>query len=711
MDLFNLFARISLDSSEYESGVKNAKDSNEGLKKSTSTLGTDFTALQNKIKVLSAQHESASKKVADLKEQFNKSAAETGVTSKKTQELADDLDAAEKEANDLKSKLDSLTSTTEDTGNKFSGLGGKIMSGLSTAGKVAAAGIGAIAGAATVAGGALLALEASTEEYRIAQGKLNTAFEAAGYSAETAKGVYNDFYQILGDTDTATEASQLLAKLAMSAEDMSTWTNIAAGVSGTFGDSLPIEGLIEASNETAKVGTVTGVLADALNWAGISEDEFNKKLASCSDESERNQLIMDTLSGTYDEASEAFYRNNESLVASRKAQAQMDESLAKLGNSVSTVKTRLISEFLPGLSEVAEGFAGMLSGVEGSDEQFSTAVSGLIDTGVAKLPEFLGFGVQILTSILNGVVQSIPSLVSAIPQIVQSVVVAFQQMWPSIVSVGSELLTMATDGILQYVPEMVRRLPDVIMAFLDFVTANFPIILEKGTEFLGELALGIIEAIPDMVAKLPQIINKFTEFLNQNFPTIVRKGGELLGKLAVGIVASIPQLVAQVPSIISALINAIGSAFYQFVNIGGYLVEGIWSGISSMGSWLWNKVSGFFGGIVNGVKNFLGIRSPSRVFAGIGGYMAEGVGVGWDDEYSNVKKNIESGLDFSSSKIGITTDVTGSKSYKSTPYGGVSYGTVNFTINARDGQSAKDIAKEVAVLLEIERERVANAFA
>lgn len=168
---------------------------------------------------------------------------------------------------------------------------------------MAAAGIGAITTAAGAAVGGLLALESSTEEYRVAMGKLNTAFEAAGYGAETAQQAYNAFYGILGDTDTATEASQLLAKLADSAEDVSTWTDIAAGVAGTFGDSLPIEGLIEASNETAKVGQVTGVLADALNWAGISEDDFNEKLAECSSESDRNQLIMETLAGTYDEAS------------------------------------------------------------------------------------------------------------------------------------------------------------------------------------------------------------------------------------------------------------------------------------------------------------------------------------------------------------------------------------------------------------------------
>ena len=161
----------------------------------------------------------------------------------------------------------------------------------------------ASAGAVTAA---FLAMDNATEEYRIAQGKLNTAYEAAGYSAETAATAYNEFYQILGDTDTATEASQLLSKLVQNEQDVTKWTRVAAGVSGTFGDSLPIEGLIEATNETAKVGKVTGVLADALNWVGISEDKMNERLERTSSEAERNRILLETLTGSYDDAADAF---------------------------------------------------------------------------------------------------------------------------------------------------------------------------------------------------------------------------------------------------------------------------------------------------------------------------------------------------------------------------------------------------------------------
>lgn len=201
------------------------------------------------------------------------------------------------------------------------------------------------AASASAVTAAFLAMDSATEEYRIAQGKLNTAYEAAGYSAETAATAYNKFYQILGDTDTATEASQLLSKLIQNEQDVTKWTRVAAGVSGTFGDSLPIEGLIEATNETAKVGQVTGVLADALNWVGISEDKMNERLERTSSEAERNQILLETLTGSYSDAADAFYRNNEQLVQSRKNQAALSAMTAKLGNASAIAKNSLMRLF------------------------------------------------------------------------------------------------------------------------------------------------------------------------------------------------------------------------------------------------------------------------------------------------------------------------------------------------------------------------------
>lgn len=202
---------------------------------------------------------------------------------------------------------------------------------------------GVKAAGAAVAGmtAAFIALDGATEEYRVAQGKLNAGFQAAGFSTDVARKSYRNFYAILGDTDTATEASQLLANMAKNAEDVTKWTRIAAGVHGTFGDSLPIEGLVESANETARTGKVTGVFADALNWVGIMEDDFNAKLEKTTDVSKRNQLIMDTLSKTYDKAADSFYANNQQVINARRNHATLDEMLAKVGDTSSKLKNQL----------------------------------------------------------------------------------------------------------------------------------------------------------------------------------------------------------------------------------------------------------------------------------------------------------------------------------------------------------------------------------
>ena len=566
------------------------------------------------------------------------------------------MEAAELNLFDLFAKI-SLDTSEYDSGVKDvtksgSSLASKLKSGFATAGKVAAAGIGAVTAAAGAAVGGLLALEQSTEEYRIAMGRLNTAFESAGYGADAANQAYSEFYGILGDTDRATEASQLLAKLADNEEDLAEWTNIAAGVNGTFGDSLPIESLIEAANETARTGTVVGTLADALNWAGtVGEDEFNAMLASCSSESERNQLIMETLAGTYDEAANAFYRNNEALVASREAQVQMDEVLSTLGQTVASVKNQLTAEFIPAIAQVATAFNDMLSGAEGADEAFATAVQGLVQKAVEQLPAFLNMGVQILSSLASGIVQSIPTLVSAVPQIITEIGAALAELLPQVLDMGVQLLDQLTSGIESGLPDMVSRIPQIVTEFLDYLTGELPVILDKGVEILNNLVNGIIETIPEMVTALPQIITAFTKFVADNLPKIIAAGIDILLNLISGILSAIPDLVSSLPQIMDAISEGIRNLMGGIVDVGKEIVRGIWDGITSMASWITEKVTGFFSGIVDGVKGFLGIASPSKTFAEIGGYMAEGLGKGWDSEYDRIKRDIESGMDFGTASV------------------------------------------------------------
>ena len=594
-------------------------------------------------------------------------------------------------------------------------LASKLKSGLASAGKVAAAGIGTITAAAGAAVGGLLALESSTEEYRVAQGKLNTAFEAAGYGAETAQQAYNAFYGILGDTDTATEASQLLAKLADSAEDVSTWTDIAAGVAGTFGDALPIEGLIESANETARVGQVTGTLADALNWASISEDEFNAKLEACGSESERNQLIMDTLAGTYDEASEAFYRNNEALVEARNNQAQLDATLAALGQTVSNVKNQLLSEFLPAISNVATAFNDMVNGADKADTAFSKALGGLVSKAVNKLPEFLGFGTQILGAIASGLIQSAPVLVNGAIQAFQSLWTYISSNTSTFMTYGGQILSSVVSGITSALPQMATAAISLMSTFGTYLQENLPLLLQAGLEAVvsltssiresaglivdgaiglaQSLAQGLADSIPTIIENVPTIVTNIAGVINDNAPKIFAAAVNIIGTLIKGLIDAIPTLIENIPQIINAIVNTLlafnwvnlgGSIIkglgnglksmisfvkdiagqivsaikggisnlpQQMLTIGKNIVQGLWNGIKSMMTWITDKVSGFVGGIVSSVKGVLGIASPSKVFAGIGEYMAEGLAQGWDNEYDRIRRDIEGGMDFGTAQV------------------------------------------------------------
>ena len=632
------------------------------------TLGTEMKAvtsafdandksqenLANQSQVLTAQMSLQEKRIKEIQKALDHARANYAENSNEVQRWQQAMNNAVTELNKTRSQLSRVQSEmdgTADATDKLSdalkeadgaaeSASGGFNSMTVAMGNLISSGIQAAADAVANLVSSLWNLDESTEEYRRAQGRLNTAYEAAGYGAETAQKAYRAFYGILGDVDTATEASQLLAKLAETEEDVAKWTEIAAGVSGTFGDSLPIEGLIEAANETAKVGEVTGTLADALNWAGVNEEDFNARLAECSTESERNQLIMETLAGQYDEAAEAFYRNNEVLIASRDAQAQLDEVTGKLGETLSELKTELTAQFFPALAGIGDAFNDILTGAPGATAAFTESIQSLITTAVNMLPQFLSTGLQIINSILTGIVQSLPTLATAAVEIVSQITSTISANFSQIIDMGLLLIEQLTDGIINGIPVMVERIPEIITQFLNFLTGELPAILNKGVEILNELVNGIIGAIPDLLAALPEVISAFLGFIVQNLPQIIKAGNDILFNLIDGILASIPDLVASLPEIISAIVDGIDSLMGDIVDVGEDIVRGIWDGISDMAGWIEKKVTDFFSGIVDSVKGLLGIHSPSKVFASMGENMALGLGQGFGEEMRDVQRQI-----------------------------------------------------------------------
>ena len=220
--------------------------------------------------------------------------------------------------------------------------------------------IGSVAGtlargfltAGAAVGGALVAVTEGTREYRVSMGQLETAYETAGHSADSAKSTYQDLNAVLGDSGQATEAAQQLALLTDSEKELDSWTNILTGVYATFGESLPVEGLAEAANHTAKIGEVQGSLADALEWSGISVEGFNEKLAACSTEQERQKLITETMNGLYGEAATKYKEVNKDVIAAEQSQAKLTDAMAQLGAVGEPIMTA-IKDAVAGMVEIA----------------------------------------------------------------------------------------------------------------------------------------------------------------------------------------------------------------------------------------------------------------------------------------------------------------------------------------------------------------------
>ena len=271
----------------------------------------------------------------------------------------------------------------------------KLSEGIKKGGKVMVSSVAAV-------GAAFLALGPATEKYRQSQAQLASAFEASGGTADEAKKAYNDLYRVLGDNDAATETATHIAKLTTNEKEQAQWTTICKGVWATYGNSLPIESLTEAANESANVGKVTGVLADALNWAGVSEDEFNKKLAACNTVQEREKLIRETLNGLYDDAASKYEKNNAAILAQNEAQAKLNEAMAKLGEVAAPIITMLATlgaDVLTAITPYIQSFA----------ENYLPKIKEVLGVVAEKLGEALKFLLEHKTilAVMAGIITGI----------------------------------------------------------------------------------------------------------------------------------------------------------------------------------------------------------------------------------------------------------------------------------------------------------------
>lgn len=245
-------------------------------------------------------------------------------------------------------------------------------------------------------------------------------------------------------------------------------------------------------------------------------------------------------------------------------------------------------------------------------------------------------------NLLTGVADDNADFEGLVNNFVDSLVVTGENIIPRINTVIqglTQLITQASQNIIPLaVDTLLQNLPSIVAAGMDMVLA---------------IVNGILDNIDLLIDCIIDLIDVVVDKLIENLPKLIEGGIKLTLALASGIIKAIPQLVEKLPQLIVSVVRGLNDGFRRIDEIGKNIVIGIWNGIAKMGDWLWDQVSSFFSGIVNGVKKLLGIASPSKVFAGIGGFMAEGLGEGFDSQFKSIKKNIENSMNFEDANASI----------------------------------------------------------
>lgn len=499
---------------------------------------------------------------------------------------------------------DEANKSIAETEKKGKGVAATLGNGIKTAGKWGAA----MVGGAAAGVGALSAVAESTREYRTEMGKLDTAFTTNKFTAADAKQTYSDLYAVVGDSGQATEAANHLSLLCDSTKDLQSWTEICTGVYGQFGDSLPIEGLTEAANETAKVGTVTGSLADALNWMGVSEDEFNEKLAKCSSEQERQQLITSTLTSLYSDASAQYKETNGDVMESNRAHQQLSDTMAQIGAVAEPVLNSLIGlggKLLEQLSPIIEGVADSLApALINICEEVAPIIVSMLEQIMPLIEELLPFIAQLIEQLAPLIVQIVEQLFPPLLQIIQDLLPYFMQIIQAIMPLFSTLVELLTPVI-----EVFVQLAGVLLNGL--LAALTPIIEDLAT-FLNDLLTPLIPIISELcdtiVGILQPVFEQLSPVITQVFDAL-RPVLDLLGEM---LETLIPALVPVIEWLAQIFSEVLGGAIKGVKKILEPL-SGIFNGIVDFvkgvfsGNWeqAWNGVVNIFKNVFNLLPAFV----------------------------------------------------------------------------------------------------------
>ena len=520
------------------------------------------------------------------------------------------------------------------------------------------------------------------------------AYKTAGMSANEYMDTVTSFSASLlqslgGDTEKAAQkADQAITDMADNANKMGTGMEMIQNAYQGFAKQnyTMLDNLKLGYGGTKE--EMERLLADAEKLSGQKFD-----ISSYSDIVDAIHVVQTEMGITGTTAKEAASTIQGSVSAAKSAWSNLITGIAAdnadldtlIGNFVSSVETAA-GNIIPRVSVMLGGISQLVTSASTTiipmvittitDNlpallQAAVALVGALGQGIIdSLPAITQAAIDILFFLANGLIENLPTLIDGIVQVTLTIVqvLTSPDFLTQLIETAILLIMTLAQGLIDAIPQLIAAVPMIIGNLLAAIIVELPNIIQMGIDLLFALIDGIIKCIPELVAAVPTLIIAFVNGIVNNLDKIILAAPQIIVSLITGIIGAIPELIAAVPRVIAAIADTIRN--YDWGGIGRNIVQGLKDGIAGM----WDNIKDWFNekvnSLVGGVKRILGIHSPSKVFAGIGGFMAEGLGEGFSDEFAAVKNDIEGSMNFDAGTI--TADANISRNYTSGSYGAAS---------------------------------------
>lgn len=550
-------------------------------------------------------------------EQYRAFQRELVVTQRNLEDLEGQLHDSNDAMFDAGQNAQDAARNTEDLGNAASESGEGFSVAKAAVGEFVGDALTSLVGMTKDAAGNLLGLADSTREYRDQMSKLDSAAQDSGYTTEYAKDKYKEMYGILADETAANTTVSNFMAMGASQETMNSLIESSIGIWGKYGDSIPLDGLAESINETAKVGKITGNLADALNWAGINEDEFNSQLETCTSEQERQDKIAQTLSDTYGRLSSKYQENNKSIIEANEAEADYTDNMAQMGAKIEPATTAVKE----GVNKLLEKMVELVNGVDIKEfvEKINQAFKVLTDKvlpAVEKGFKWIIDHKDVLIAGITGIATAF--LAFKVVTIIQAVVTALEGMTLAQVALN---IAMSLNPI------------GLIVAAIAGLVAAF-IVLWNKCDWFREFWIGLWEKIKEIFAIFVEVFKfqievikivfeALKDFFSDKWETIKSifsaVGGwfkDTFGPIFSGAMDGIKAIFGAVKDYISNQWEIIKSVFSGIINFVKDVFRGDWSAA-------WEDIKGIFKSIWDSFEDIA--KKPINAVIGLINGLIDGI--------------------------------------------------------------------------------------